>query len=59
MTTDIESAPKAAGRSREEEGKGSPPALNSTTPSRWCAWCGKPVTIAVVVARTVVYHEFC
>ena len=28
-------------------------------PSRWCAWCGKPVTVGVVIARTVVYHECC
>jgi hypothetical protein len=24
--------------------------------SRWCAWCGKPVTVGVVVASVVVYH---
>jgi hypothetical protein len=28
-------------------------------PSRWCAWCGEPVVVAVVVAEVVVYHEFC
>jgi hypothetical protein len=27
-------------------------------PSR-CAWCGKPITVGVVVADVVVYHEFC
>jgi hypothetical protein len=28
-------------------------------PSRWCAWCGMQVTVGVVVAGVVVYHEFC
>ena len=28
-------------------------------PSRWCAWCGKPVVVGVVVAGVVVYHLTC
>jgi len=28
-------------------------------PSPWCAWCGKPVSVGVIVAGVVTYHEFC
>jgi hypothetical protein len=27
-------------------------------PSRWCAWCGKPVSADVMIAGVMVYHEF-
>jgi len=29
------------------------------TPSPYCAWCGKLVELAVVVAGVVVYHLIC
>jgi hypothetical protein len=25
-------------------------------PSRWCAWCGEPVSDPIVVAEVVAYH---
>lgn len=28
-------------------------------PSHWCAWCGEPVEVGVIVAGAVIYHEFC
>jgi hypothetical protein len=27
--------------------------------TRWCAWCGEPVTDPLIVADVVAYHEFC
>jgi hypothetical protein len=27
--------------------------------SQWCAWCGKPVTVGVVIAAVVLYHDLC
>jgi hypothetical protein len=28
-------------------------------PSRWCAWCGKPVAVGLIVGGAVRFHEFC
>jgi hypothetical protein len=33
--------------------------IHQRVPSGWCAWCGQAVSAGVVIAGTVLYHEFC